>query len=117
VLVDTPCSGLGTLRRHPDLKWRATSESRTALGSLQLDLLRSAIRVCKNGGLIVYSVCTFTREETVDIARTILASSEVTTEDGVSWLDQWKISNGQYRVLPEKEGLDGFFLMRLRKGS
>lgn len=117
VLVDAPCSGLGTLRRHPDLKWRVTPETRAALSSLQLDLLRSAIGVCKNDASIVYSVCTFTREETVDIARRILASGEVTTEDGVSWLDQWKINKGQYRILPEKEGLDGFFLMRLRKRS
>lgn len=116
VLVDAPCSGWGTLRRHPDLKWRARPDDPARLAELQSALLRSAVGLCKNGGLIVYSVCTFTREE-MDSARAILTAGNVEPEDGPQWLNQWKIDRGQYRVLPEKRGLDGFFLMRLRKVS
>ncbi|MBI5092473.1 MAG: 16S rRNA (cytosine(967)-C(5))-methyltransferase RsmB, partial [Candidatus Hydrogenedentes bacterium] len=61
ILVDAPCSGLGTLRRHPDMKWRIEREDLPRLAELQRDLLRCAVRLCKNNGLIVYSVCTFSR--------------------------------------------------------
>ncbi len=115
VLVDAPCTGLGTLRRHPDLKWRATPESRLELARVQVALLRSAVRLCKNGGLIVYSVCTFTREETVDVARAIGEYENVQPESGPTWMQPWEIAPGLYRLLPA-EAWDGFFLMRLRKG-
>ena len=117
VLVDAPCSGLGTLRRHPDLKWRIAREDLPRLADLQRELLRCAVRLCKNGGLIVYSVCTFTRQETDDVARAILAEGLVKPEDGPSWFSPWREAWGQYRILPQNEGLDGFFLMRLRKVS
>jgi 16S rRNA (cytosine967-C5)-methyltransferase len=118
VLVDAPCSGLGTLRRHPDLKWRAQPDAPARLAALQLELLRSAVDLCKNDGLVVYSVCTFTRAETTDVARAVTQAAEnVVLEEGPEWLRQWQISPGQYRILPEKGGLDGFFLMRLRKRS
>ena len=117
VLVDAPCTGLGTLRRHPDLKWRAQPDALARLAALQLELLRSAVDLCKNDGVVVYSVCTFTRAETTDVARAIAESKDVALEEGPEWLNQWQIGPGQYRILPENEGLDGFFLMRLRKRS
>ena len=117
VLVDAPCTGLGTLRRHPDLKGRLTPEMRRELAQLQIALLRSAIRLCKNGGLVVYSVCTFSREETLDVAHAILQTEPVRPEAGPEWLEAWKTNPGQYQTLPTNEGWDGFFLMRLRKAS
>lgn len=117
VLVDAPCSGLGTLRRHPDLKWRTDEARIDELAGLQEGLLRSAIELCKNGGLVVYSVCTITARETTELIRVILEGGRVQLEDGPEWLDQWKIGTGQYRTLPEKAGMDGFFLTRLRKVS
>jgi 16S rRNA (cytosine967-C5)-methyltransferase len=117
ILVDAPCSGLGTLRRHPDLKWRMNETLIEELGVLQLELLRSAIELCKNGGLVVYSVCTITARETTELIRVLLEGGRVQLEDGPEWLDQWKIGTGQYRTLPEKGGMDGFFLTRLRKVS
>lgn len=115
VLVDAPCSGLGTLRRHPDLKWRIEPGDIDRLASLQVELLRSAVDLCKNGGLVVYSVCTFTPAETTGVAETVIQSGDIAPEEGPEWLSEWQISPGQYRILPEKEGLDGFFLIRLRK--
>jgi 16S rRNA (cytosine967-C5)-methyltransferase len=115
VLVDAPCTGLGTLRRHPDLKWRIQPEHATELGQLQRRLLSSAIRLCNNGGLIVYSVCTWTRDETELVVRTMLDQGDVEPEDGPRWLDQWKTERGQYKTLPQIDGLDGFFLTRFRK--
>lgn len=115
VLVDAPCSGLGTLRRHPDLKWRASPEMVKRLQAQQVALLRSGIQLCKNDGLIVYSVCTFTREETEEVAKAVLETERVRPEDGPDWLEKWKISEGRYRILPEIKGLDGFYLLRLRR--
>ena len=117
ILLDAPCSGLGTLRRNPDLKWRLKPEDIPALAEIQNCLLRSAIRLCKNDGLIVYSVCTVSREETQDVVRSVIDEYNVRLEDGPKWFEKWKVAEGQYRILPEKDGLDGFFLTRLRKVS
>jgi 16S rRNA (cytosine967-C5)-methyltransferase len=117
VLLDAPCTGLGTLRRRPDLKWRLQPEAPARLAAVQRRLLRSAIGLCKNGGCVVYSVCTFTPEETFGVLESIKGDGAVSFEDGPPWMDSWKINPGQYRVLPAAGGLDGYFLARLRKRS
>ena len=117
VLVDAPCSGLGTLRRHPDLKWRMTPESIAELGTIQRELLRSAVALCKNNGTIVYSVCTFTGEETDAVTRPILEEGQVALEDGQEYLSTWKIAQGTYQSLPSNGAWDGFYLTRFRKLS
>lgn len=115
VLVDAPCSGLGTIRHRPDLKWRAAPDLPARMGALQLRLLRSAVELCKNGGVIVYSVCTFSPEETDAVVKACLADGKVEPEDGQDWLKPWRISPGLYRTNPRQGGLDSFFLTRLRK--
>lgn len=117
VLVDAPCSGLGTLRRHPDLKWRMSEQGITRLAGIQRDLLRQAAAVCKNGGVVVYAVCTFTPEETGAVANAAVAAGQLTPEDGPDWMNSWRIATGQYRLLPRAGGPDGFFLTRFRKRS
>lgn len=117
VLVDAPCTGLGTLRRHPDLKWRVTPEGRDELARLQVALLRHAVRVCKNQGIIVYSVCTIPRQETHDVVQAVLETERVVPEDGPEWFEPWKTGTGQYRTHPTAGEWDGFFLMRFRKQS
>lgn len=117
VMLDAPCTGMGTFRRHPELKYRMGPKAPRKLAKTQLKLLRSAIEVCKIGGVVVYSVCTFSQEETEELATAVMGELPVTLEDGPAWLDTWKIKTGQYRILPNKDQLDGFFLMRLRKQS
>jgi len=117
VLVDAPCSGLGTLRRHPDLKWRMTPEAVARLAVQQRALLRSAVGLCKNGGRIVYAVCTFSKQETQDVIQAILEDGHVEPDDGAECLDSWKTAPGQYRTRPSTEAWDGFFLTRFRKRS
>ena len=117
VLLDAPCSGLGTLRRRPDIKWRLQEEDIQRLAALQRALLRSAIEVCKNGGLVVYSVCTFTPEETGEVIASVLGDGTVAFEDGPEWLKPWKTDRGQYGILPGQSALDGYYLARLRKIS
>lgn len=117
VLVDAPCSGLGTLRRHPDLKWRMTQASIEELAETQRSLLRSAIALCKNGGIVVYSVCTFTPEETTGVVQSILSEGAVVLEPGQECLETWKTTQGMYQSLPSDGVWDGFFLTRFRKLS
>ncbi len=117
VLVDAPCSGLGTLRRRPDLKWRVGPELPAHMAVIQQALLRSAIELCKNGGVIVYSVCTFFQEETDEVVEACLAEGRVEPENGPDWLAPWNTQQGRYRTDPQNAGLDGFFLTRLRKVS
>ena len=115
VLVDAPCSGWGTIRRHPDLKWHCSPEQAERLAGQQCELLRNALRLCKNGGLVVYSVCTFSKPETLGVIDTIVGEGLASPEDGPAWMNTWQIKTGQYRTLPSSGILDGFFLTRLRK--
>jgi len=117
VLLDAPCSCLGTLRRHPDLKYRVNSAEIDRLSELQRNLLRASAKVCKSGGVIVYSVCTFTPEETLGVVEPMMGELGLKLEDGPTWLNQWKIGPGMYRTLPHESEMDGFFIARLRKDS
>ncbi|MFP4501305.1 MAG: 16S rRNA (cytosine(967)-C(5))-methyltransferase RsmB [Candidatus Hydrogenedentota bacterium] len=114
VLVDAPCSGLGTLRRHPDLKYRVDAAAITRLAALQAGLLRSAAKLCKNGGRVVYAVCTFTPEETLGVVEAVQKTTPLEPEDGPEWMQPWRVSIGQYQTRPQDGDLDGFFLMRFR---
>jgi 16S rRNA (cytosine967-C5)-methyltransferase len=68
VLVDAPCSGLGTLRRSPELKWRVTPETLHGMAALQSRILDAAAELVKPGGRLVYATCSFMREEDEDVA-------------------------------------------------
>jgi 16S rRNA (cytosine967-C5)-methyltransferase len=73
VLVDAPCTGLGVTRRRPELRWRRVEEDPQRLSALQLDLLSAVAPVVRPGGVLLYSVCTWTEAETGDAARSFLA--------------------------------------------
>ncbi|MFA7691348.1 MAG: 16S rRNA (cytosine(967)-C(5))-methyltransferase RsmB [Candidatus Hydrogenedentales bacterium] len=117
IIVDAPCSGLGTLRRHPEIKWRSGPDSILELAEIQRAMLRKAVQLCKNGGLIVYSVCTLTPEETVDVVSEIVGDGVCMPEDGPELFNSWKTRTGQYQTNPLDAAWDGFFLTRFRKQS
>lgn len=117
VLLDAPCTGLGTLRRRPDLKWHVRPGDPERLAEQQRALLRSAIALCENGGRVVYSVCTFTPEETAGVIDAIKGDGTVVCEDGPERFAAWKKSPGQYLIPPENPSLDGYFIAHLRKRS
>jgi 16S rRNA (cytosine967-C5)-methyltransferase len=75
VLVDAPCSGLGTLRRNPDLKWRQKESDVAELAELQLKILQSSSRLVKSGGRLVYATCSLLREENEAIAEAFAAAN------------------------------------------
>jgi 16S rRNA (cytosine967-C5)-methyltransferase len=120
VLVDAPCSGLGTLRRNPDLKWRQTPESVAELTRKQADILAGASRLVKAGGRLVYATCSVLPEENEMIVDAFLAShedfvrlpvGEVLAKQGIS-ID---IAGDDLRLLPHVHGTDGFYAAVLER--
>ena len=112
VLLDAPCSGLGTLRRHPESKWRRRPEDVARLAALQRELVAGVAPLVKPGGLLVYAVCTRTRDETTDVVGALLESHPrfVVEPARGPCVD----TDGCLRTAPHRHGLDGFFAARLR---
>jgi len=126
VLVDAPCSGLGTLRRSPDLKWRQTPQTVAAQAQLQQAILNSAVRLLKPGGRLVYATCSLLKEENEAVAEAfgaahpefetvpvheLLADAQVPSAERLcagsarQWLRLW----------PHRHATDGFFAAVWRK--
>ncbi len=113
VLVDAPCSGLGTLRRNPDLKWRQTEQDVLELNQKQTAILTRAAKLTKVGGRLIYATCSLLRDENEAIAEAFLSAhpdfrlipaSEILTQQGIS------LDTGIYlKLLPHLHGTDGFF--------
>ena len=123
VLLDAPCSGLGTLRRNPDLRLRPINLEQ--LTQIQSQLLESAHGILKPGGTLVYSVCTFTREESVEIISQFLNKypnyhvSPLPEEFAATFGDSDPdIPGGRFfRTWADVHGCDGFFAIKLQKSS
>lgn len=122
VLLDAPCTGLGVLRHRPDIRWKRKPEDIRSLRTLQVELLRTAAKLVKPGGVIVYSTCTLTREENESVVQEVVADAS----SGLQWDDlraqlpepmQVLVSERQGGLLitPEMFGTDGFYMARLRK--
>jgi 16S rRNA (cytosine967-C5)-methyltransferase len=119
VLVDAPCSGLGTLRRNPDLKWRQSPQAVVELVQKQTAILASAARLVKSGGRLVYATCSVLPEENEQIAAAFSAAHPGFKPVPVaSLLEELKVANaaqlctsdGLYlRLWPHRHGTDGFF--------
>ncbi len=114
VLVDAPCSGLGVLRRRPDARWRVSASDVDELATLQVALLRAAAPLVRPGGLLVYSVCTVTDAETVEVDRR--AADALEGFDPLPPLGApWRPHGRGGLLLPHDAGTDGMFLLRLRR--
>lgn len=116
VVVDAPCAGLGTLRRHPELRYRRKEEDVARLASLQRKILERCQEKVAPGGLLVYAVCSVDPQEGQDQIEMFLRShpdftAEAPSLSGLS-LPTWQ---AYLRTLPGPEGLDGFFAARLRR--
>ena len=121
VLVDAPCSGLGTLRRNPDLKWRQSPEAVAEMTAKQAAILQSAARLLKPGGRLVYATCSLLPAENEDIANAFtaanpdfkpLAVSELLTAlkvPGAEGLCSGPEGANFLRLWPHRHATDGFF--------
>jgi 16S rRNA (cytosine967-C5)-methyltransferase len=116
VLVDAPCSGLGTLRRNPDARWRVRPNDPARLANIQVALLRSAARVVRPGGTLVYSVCTILPEENEEIVEAFLKSGDdFTLAEGPSEVRLRIGGDGFLRCFPHQHDADGFFAARFER--
>ena len=116
VLLDAPCSGLGVLRRHPELKWRRTRDEVRALAALQARLLDTLASRVKKGGLLVYSVCTFTDEEGPLLIAAFLASHpDFAIEPPPPAFAALATEDGAIRTWPHRDDADAFYAVRLRR--
>jgi 16S rRNA (cytosine967-C5)-methyltransferase len=120
VLVDPPCSGLGTLQSRPDLRWRASPEAISELASLQERIIASGAGATKPGGTLVYSVCTISQREGHDVVERFLrAHQEFQADDLGSEYPGWGDPSGgrHLQLLPDRDGTEGFFIARLRRSG
>ncbi len=122
VLVDAPCTGLGTLRRHPEIKWRRAATDPARLAEVQLALLTHAVATLRPGGVLVYSTCSTEPEENENVVRAALRQHpSLNVESARDWLPApfapLVAEDGFLRTYPHGEGLDGFFAARLRRSG
>ncbi len=120
-LVDAPCSGLGVIRRKPDLKWRRKPSDIASLAKVQLKLLQAAAEALKPSGVLVYSVCTNEPEETFEVFKKFSAENKnFAAADLTPYLPEPLAAEGSapkgfLQLYPHEHELDGFFLARWQK--
>jgi 16S rRNA (cytosine967-C5)-methyltransferase len=121
VLADVPCSGFGTLRRNPDLKWRRKEEDIRRLAEIQLSILRNLADYVSRGGILVYSTCTLFHEENEDVVETFLGGHPEFRLDQMSRTLPEKYrpftKDGYFKTFPPRDSMDGFFVARLKKSE
>ena len=125
VLVDAPCSGLGTLRRNPDLKWRQTPESVAELNAKQASILNAAAGLVKKGGRLVYATCSLLEAENEAIVSAFLTTHpdfvslsaiDVLRKQGIEF-DATYSADDRLRLSPYRHGTDGFFAAVLERAK
>ncbi len=119
VLVDAPCSGLGTLHRHADARWRQTPESVNELAALQLQILQQASTWVKPDGRLVYATCTLHPQENEAVVQAFLNQHphwHLESPLVESAAHAFTTTQGWLKVLPHQHQMDGFFIACLRQG-
>jgi 16S rRNA (cytosine967-C5)-methyltransferase len=117
VLIDVPCTGTGTFRRHPDARWRLKISDLAVMAALQRAILASAAQVVKPGGLLIYSTCSLEPEENdAQIENFLSANPDWSLEPPPHGsIAESVLDAGRLRVLPQVHGVDGAFAARLRR--
>lgn len=119
VLVDAPCTGTGTFRRHPDARWRLRVSDLAVMSALQRGILESAAQLVRPGGLLVYSTCSLEPEENDEQVSRFLATHPGWVEEAppAGSVPTETLDGARLRVLPQRDGTDGAFAARLRRAS
>src|SRR3954468_15710213 len=119
VLIDVPCTGTGTFRRHPDARWRIKVSDIAVMSALQKTILRAAAPVVKPGGLLIYSTCSLEPEENDAQVDSFLAENQdwILEPPPEGTVAPELLDGGKLRVLPQRHGTDGAFAARLRRIS
>ena len=115
VLVDAPCTNLGVLRRHPEVKWRRQPTDLAASAASQRAILRAASGMVKSGGRLVYATCSLEPEENEAVVDDLLALRGDFAIDTPAGFPMAPDPGGFVRCLPHRHGTDGFTAVRLRR--
>lgn len=120
ILLDAPCSGLGVMRRKPDMKYTKKEEDLNRLQSIQLQLLESVTPLLKPGGTLVYSTCTIDRSENEEVVTTFLKNhtnfeGDHSVIERMPKVIQPLMTDYQLQIFPQDFGSDGFYIASLRK--
>lgn len=117
ILVDAPCSGLGLMRRKPDIRYQKTLDDIYSLQKVQLEILNSVSSLVKKGGRLIYSTCTITRKENDEVVERFVKENPdfVVEPVSVSHTDLKLSDKGYLHLYPHLYGTDGFFIASLRK--
>jgi 16S rRNA (cytosine967-C5)-methyltransferase len=117
VLLDAPCSGLGTLHKRPDIRWRQTQQGVAELFQLQKELIQQTAQWVKPQGILVYATCTLNVLENEKVVQSFLANNSNWTiqipHDAI--IQNWLTSAGWIKVYPHRSDMDGFFMVRLQR--
>jgi 16S rRNA (cytosine967-C5)-methyltransferase len=122
ILVDAPCSGLGTLRRRPELKWRRSRDDLERLAESQLSILTGCAECVKAGGTLVYSVCTYSQEETTQVLDRFIEERADYRLDDISpyfhpELKPWQGPVAHMQLMPHLHDMEGMFIARMTRLS
>jgi len=121
LLLDAPCTGLGTLREHPEIRWRLKPADITRMAAIQSALLAQAATVVRRGGALVYSVCSVAPAEGEEVVRSFLeCHSSFQLDSSAQSVRQFALPLDADRVMrtrPDRGGLDGFFAARLIRAT
>lgn len=116
VIADVPCSGLGVIRKKPDIRYKAPDDF-AALPELQLSILRNVSRYVKPGGTLMYSTCTVREEENRTVVERFLKENTGFFAEGFSLPGGLVSENGMLQLWPQRHGTDGFFFAKLRRSE
>ncbi|MFR6027903.1 MAG: RsmB/NOP family class I SAM-dependent RNA methyltransferase [Sutterella wadsworthensis] len=125
VLIDAPCTGTGTFRRNPDLKWRLAPSELDRINKIQKDVLEHASRLVKKGGRMVYATCSMLRRENQEVVEAFLEAhpewhlvpaADVFAQQGIQFdASQWERFGSYFQMLPHVNSTDGFFAAVLQR--
>lgn len=115
VLVDAPCTGTGTLRRNPEIRWRITPLDIRDLAERQKRILAHAARTVRPGGRLVYSTCSVEREENEEVVADFLSGNASFKLTPLSIAARLQTAAGEARVWPQRDGADGFFIAQFER--
>ena len=115
ILVDAPCSGLGLIRRKPDIRYRKETTDFADLQKVQLEILEDTCKTLVNSGIMVYSTCTIFDEENYQVIETFLAKHPEFEQVPLTHEKSDLVKNGCLFITPDAYHTDGFFIAKLRK--
>ena len=110
ILLDAPCSSLGIIRKHPEIRWRRKEKDIKRHGAMQREMIGALSESLKAGGRLVYSVCSFEPEETLDVVDEFVKAGSLVLDPG-----PFAAGAPWFLSLPHVTGMDGFFIARFRK--